>query len=309
MPYSDEFKRFFQFTQSERKGIFILIFILFTLICVLQIDFLPNPNKSEALRNSISDTAVFAQKKDSKWTRNTEQPIASRVKANPKNEALFFDPNSANKEAMIAIGIYPNLAERIIKYRTKGGQFKSAIEIKKIFGFSEKLYAKVSSKIKVDTALLNKTKFKPEIEVLSKDAASNLAPNSDINTMSFRNWMQLLNDSQLVIRILKYKVALGGYFDLQQLSEVSELPDSVHQFLILKCTVKEEDVFRKINLNLAEAYELKRHPYIKYKLAQLIMAYRQNRPFETIEDLKKLPIVNDALFKKLKYYVFVTPNG
>jgi competence protein ComEA len=309
MPYSEEFKRFFQFTQSERKGIFILISILFALICVLQFDFLSNANKTERLPNSISDTSVFAQKAASKWMHNTEQAIASSIKVNRKNEILFFDPNSANKETLIEIGIYPNLAERIIKYRAKGGQFKSAIDIKIIFGFTEKLYAKVSPKIKIDTALQANNKFNPVLKVLPNAANPSIAPNYNINTMNFRNWMQLLNDSQLVINILKYKVALGGYFDLQQLKEVNDLSDSTRQILILKCTVNEAEVFRKINLNLAEAYELKRHPYIKYKLAQLIIAYRQNRPFQTVEDLKKLPLVDEVLFKKLKYYVFVTPNG
>ncbi len=309
MPYSDEFKRFFQFSQSERKGIFVLILILFALVGVLQIDFLPLDNQL-GLRHSSLDTSVFFVDKSSNPKRYSNHAIASSVKIKSKKETFFLDPNKADASAMIAIGIYPNIAERIIKYRAKGGQFKVNADVKKIFGFTEKLYTRVGAKLKVDTSLFVKSKVKsftiaPTFTQLEKPIA---AANYNINTMGFKALVQLLDDSLSVIQILKYKVALGGYYDLQQLKEINGLNDSAYQTLILKCTIKSDAVFRKINLNLAEAYELRRHPYIKYKLAQLIIAYRQNRTFQSIDELKKIPTVDEALFNKLKYYVFVRPN-
>jgi competence protein ComEA len=57
---------------------------------------------------------------------------------------------------------------------------------------------------------------------------------------------------------------------------------------------------------LAEETELKYHPYIKNKLAKLIVAYRQNHPFTAVDELKKMPLVDLALFEKLKPYIYVT---
>ncbi len=309
MPYSDEFKRFFQFTHSERKGFFVLALISLVLIIFLQIDFLPNADTGFAMNQSIIDTTVLKVSKDVQ-TKPIHETAKFFERTNKKSNAFqFIDPNQADQSTLEAIGIYPNIAQRILKYRAKGGRFKAASDMKKIFGFTDKLYNKVSSSIKIDTTLivLSKNRFNQVASAPKAEPSAIVA--HDINKISFKTLFLLLNDSQMASNILKYKVALGGYYDLGQLNEVPSLSDSALQILQSKCLAQEATIFRKHNLNLAEAYELRRHPYIKNKLAQLIVAYRQNKPFITIEDLMKLPLVDQALFDKLKHYVFVTPNG
>ena len=50
--------------------------------------------------------------------------------------------------------------------------------------------------------------------------------------------------------------------------------------------------------------ELADHPYIKKKLADIIVNYRsQHGNFKTIDDLKKIKTIDEDNFNKLKVYI------
>ena len=63
---------------------------------------------------------------------------------------------------------------------------------------------------------------------------------------------------------------------------------------------------RKININSATVDELKNHPYIRYNLANPIVAYRnQHGAFSKIEDLKKIMIITDEIYNKISPYLTI----
>ena len=83
------------------------------------------------------------------------------------------------------------------------------------------------------------------------------------------------------------------------------MPDStfqkIKQFLKL-----ENGTVKKININTATVDQLKAHPYIRYILANPIIAYRNEHGiFSKIEDLKKLMSVTDEIYNKIAPYVTV----
>jgi comEA protein len=58
--------------------------------------------------------------------------------------------NTANLKSLSALpGIGPELAKRIIDYRSKNGIFKSIEELKNVKGIGEKIFAKISPQIRV----------------------------------------------------------------------------------------------------------------------------------------------------------------
>ena len=92
---------------------------------------------------------------------------------------------------------------------------------------------------------------------------------------------------------------------MNQISEVYGLPDSVFQKIKphLKC---EGGMVKRININLANLDELGRHPYIRYPLAKLIVAYReQHGQFSGIEVLQKIMVLDDSTFNRFKPYISV----
>jgi competence ComEA-like helix-hairpin-helix protein len=61
---------------------------------------------------------------------------------------------------------------------------------------------------------------------------------------------------------------------------------------------------KKININTATIDELKAHPYIKYNLANPIVAYRnEHGSFSKIEDIKKVMAVTEEIYKKIAPYL------
>jgi competence protein ComEA len=308
MSFSNDFKRFFHFNHSERRGVFILCVLLFVFVLCAQLDYQDVFGRQPALNQaSYNDSLAIAllEEKDSVTAESIKSSLSATLSDKSRAKTLTFNPNTSSEKELLAFGFYPQIAKRIIKYREKGGSFKIPIDLKKVFGVSDKFYNHIKNQIKIDTFPLSQSIVFKSSDELKSSVYEKEIKLVEINQAGFSTWLKLSQDSILAIKILKYRKALGGFVQLEQLKEIEGFSDSLFQNNLAKFNVNADPVFRKLNINLAEASQLKYHPYIGGKLAKLIIAYRQGRAFTNIEELKKLPIVNEQLFQKLKPYVFV----
>ena len=62
---------------------------------------------------------------------------------------------------------------------------------------------------------------------------------------------------------------------------------------------------RRIDLNAASVDELETLPGIGEKTAREIVAYRQTRPFEVIEDIMNVPNIGEAKFQRIRDLIAV----
>ena len=109
--------------------------------------------------------------------------------------------------------------------------------------------------------------------------------------------------SKLAARIITFREKLGGFYSLDQVGETYGLPDSTFQ-KIKQWLKLENALVKKININTATVDEMKFHPYIKYSLANPIVAYRnEHGPFSRIEDIKKVMAVTEDVYKKIAPYL------
>ncbi|MDB4061122.1 helix-hairpin-helix domain-containing protein [Vicingaceae bacterium] len=61
---------------------------------------------------------------------------------------------------------------------------------------------------------------------------------------------------------------------------------------------------RTLNINSATKEELKAHPYLYWKHANAIVNYRkQHWDYKTLDELKKIVLINDSIFQKAKPYL------
>ncbi|MBU3713557.1 MAG: helix-hairpin-helix domain-containing protein, partial [Ferruginibacter sp.] len=59
-------------------------------------------------------------------------------------------------------------------------------------------------------------------------------------------------------------------------------------------------------INTVQLEDLKNHPYIKYRLANAIITYRnQNGYFKSAEDLKKIILIDNSTYEKIYNYISV----
>jgi len=103
--------------------------------------------------------------------------------------------------------------------------------------------------------------------------------------------------------IVMYRNKLGGFYSIEQVKEVYGLSDSTFQEIKPYLTIKAGNI-HTINVNTATKEQLKAHPYIRWQLANMIVDYRnQHGKFAAIDDLKKIQLITDEVFAKIKPYL------
>jgi DNA uptake protein ComE-like DNA-binding protein len=105
-------------------------------------------------------------------------------------------------------------------------------------------------------------------------------------------------------RILTYRTNLGGFIANEQLYEIWGLDSTVVGRLIEKSTIAPDFTPTKLAINHCSETDLARHPYLRTKLARAIVNYRfQHGSFASVDDLKKIGIMEEKIFLRIKPYV------
>ncbi len=296
---------YFGFSAKEINGITILfVIIILTIFAPIVLQ--------HYLVNNVTHTQDEAILQN--WIKSIEEEKPSNLSLERVSVDLKtiqeFDPNDATLETFVGNGIPFKLANRIINYRSKGGKFRNKEDLKKIYGFSEKLYSKLSAKIFI------KESFKDNKSV------NNIKPNESINHSNNKpnyvktfvydiNQLDTLQlekfkgiGYKLASRIVKYRKALGGFVSIKQIQEVYGLNEETRIDLESKLTIDNNFIPKKINLNTSSYEELRNHPYIKGKLAAVILNYKkQHGLYKSIEDLKNIKILTEDDYLKLLPYL------
>jgi DNA uptake protein ComE-like DNA-binding protein len=106
-------------------------------------------------------------------------------------------------------------------------------------------------------------------------------------------------------KIIQYRDKLGGFHNLNQLTEIWGFDADILYDLEGKIYVNPNNI-KLLNLNTVEFDELKQHPYFKFKLSQAIVNYRkQHGNYQNITDLKQIKFVTDSIINLIKPYVIL----
>jgi competence ComEA-like helix-hairpin-helix protein len=104
---------------------------------------------------------------------------------------------------------------------------------------------------------------------------------------------------------VNFRNKLGGFYSIDQVGETFGLADSTFQKIKPYLRLGDSTV-RKFNINTASIDELKTHPYIRWQIANAIVAYRQEHGvFTKIEDIQKVMAVTPGDYKKFSRYIEV----
>jgi DNA uptake protein ComE-like DNA-binding protein len=214
-----------------------------------------------------------------------------------------IDPNNAGELALRQLGIPPKLVSNWIKYLQKGGRFRKKEDVRKLYGMTEELFAKVEGNLVIP----EKSGIQKKKMFVMKDSGrfSNSAQKDSYwhdshQTMNLPVMLELNQaDSAglvslpgigpvLASRIVKYRNLLGGYFEVAQLKEIYGMTEE----LFMKCAPRlSADPYgvRKLSINFLSTVELGRHPYIGFRQAKKIAKIRDtNGKFSRNEELVAL---------------------
>lgn len=334
------FKRFhalvsdyFGFSHKETRGFLVLLFL--TALCLL----VPFLYRFVADRKPVDTSVADERKLDSlvtlMQTEEARQPRYGDHTDNGKTtterfrepKRFPFDPNTVSVAEWQQLGLPGWLAERIEKYRSKGGQFRRKEDLLRIYDFPPDLYEQLEPYMTLKEAAptnrfgaksyppnesyasTNRPAFAERKERYSTERPAK--PNAarpalqpfDINTADTSQLIALKGiGSTLAGRIVKFRDALGGFVSPEQFRAIYGLDSLALEELQMFGKIRSE--VRKISINTATADELDRHPFLSRRQAQIIVSYReQHGAYTSAESLKPIRILDAKTIEKIAPYL------
>jgi len=297
-------------TKKERKGIlFFVILLLITQFSPALLDyFYPAPlpefsseaelNAMLRLRNTDS-LQKFSKAEAGSSKVNYEKPF----RENEAKVRLFaFDPNTLSVAGWQSLGISEKTATGIRKYISHGGKFRQPDDLKKIWGLSAAKLDLLLPYVKIAAEEKSTPSFTRYDENKAQQKSAQKA--IDINLADSAQWETLPGfGAKLSARMVQFRQKLGGFHQIEQVAELYGLKDSVFQAVKTRLMITKIPL-RQININLDQAVEMKNHPYLGYRLANAIVAYRESHGlYNAIEDIKKIQLIDEKLFNKISPYL------
>lgn len=238
------------------------------------------------------------------------EPPKTPVSKSAAPPTLFpFDPNAASEAELLRLGIPPKAVQTLLKYRDKGGRFKEAAALQKIYTLPPAVYERIAPYVKiapVDGAFAQKPQTYQNGTSPMKRPDTRPKPTVlDINRAALESWMELPGIGEFRARqIINFREKLGGFLSIAQVGEIRMLPDSTFQQIKPFLALDHTDP-RKINLNTASIEDLDAHPYCSRKQAEHIVRYReQHGAYASVEDLTHIETLRDgAWLTKIKPYL------
>lgn len=221
-----------------------------------------------------------------------------------------FDPNAANIALLQQLGIPEAVAQRIDKYRRKGGKFRYKSDLKKIYGLSEETYQNIYNYIALPaTPAAKEYKKSPEQYTAEKTYTKPVAKIQpfDINRADTAQLSGLPGIGRVLSeRIVKFRNALGGFHAVWQSKEVYGLNEKAIESLEKYTFVAQSFTVKKININEADIKVFSKHPYVSYELAKAILRHKKTYGnFTSVQSLKEVPGIDEDLLKKLLPYMAI----
>lgn len=308
------FLDFFYYTKTERKAcVLLLILCIAAFVLPEWLDF-SKPHDLIVLANAPRPVQAKTDWPKPQGWNNSKKSYKYSARYPTKEAKIvasfsFFDPNTVSLDELLKMGLNKRSASIWIKYTSKGGHFKKAEDILKIYGLPEDWFSQAQSYIRIqskpqETGEAEKNSYASfDDKKFTKKGAQACTP-IDVNTADTAAWQSLRGIGKVLAnRIIKFRDKLGGFYQIDQVKETFGLADSVYQ-KIRPCLQLTAPTLKPLLINQVSFNELASHPYLGFKAAKAIMNWKdQHGPFGKMEDLEALVALEPGKLEKLKPYV------
>ncbi|GAB4035069.1 ComEA family DNA-binding protein [Spirosoma gilvum] len=317
---------YFGLSHKEARGFIVLLLLsAFALLIPFVYRFVADRkpiDTSQSDQRKLDSLLTLMQAEEAKQPQFGSRPEKEKTTAEHFSEPKHFpfDPNTATVAQWKQLGLPHWLAERIDKYRSKGGQFRKKEDLLRIYDFPPELYDQLEPYITLKESSPNqrfsqnkpnsseaytateRSAFPNRTNPAERPAKPSLQP-FDINTADTSQLIALKGiGGTLAGRIVKFRDALGGFVSTEQYRDIYGL-DSLALEELLKFGKIQSSV-RKIPINTATVEELDRHPFLSRRQAQIIVNYReQHGAYTSAESLKPIRVLDAKTIAKLAPYL------
>ena len=243
------------------------------------------------------------------WNVEKEQKRDTLVASS--SDPYNFNPNSIGAEDFTALGFSPPVAGRIIRYREKGGKFRTKSDLLKIFGMDTAFYRRIQAFILLpekENKVTHFVKKYPVKKYPNKEVArtKKVLEKFDLNLADTSQLKKIYGiGDKLSLRIIKYRDVLGGFINMEQLKEVYGLDSVTIRQIAENSVIAAGFQPAKVNLNTASEKQLAQHPYLK-KVAKAVVSYRfQHGDYKSVEEIQNVIHLDDKILQKIGPYLKV----
>lgn len=204
---------FWYYTRSERRAtvaLLLLVVIIFLLPAIY--DYRTSPT-------NLTDHIAFQEA--------IQQLEAQRPQESPRvASAFYFDPNTADQEVLVSLGLPAATAGTIINYREKVGLFRHPEDLKKIYNLSEADYQRLEAYISIRTVAPKKEHPKkitprPTVELFPFDP----------NTVEPGVLARLGFSQKVAGTLIRYREKGGRFYKKEDLKKIYGLREQDYQKL------------------------------------------------------------------------------
>jgi competence protein ComEA len=286
---------YLQFTKRERRALVVLLLLI--AVCIAAPYCIPEKEPPQILLSMEPGI-----QKDSRSVTVKNASGETGIRSVPR--LFFFDPNTASASDWQQLGVSAKLTATILRYRSKGGKFRTPEDLRKIWGMSAQQAA-----LLIPYVQLTATGFPVTVSSGSHASVSttvSVPSVIDVNTAVEKDWAALPGmNAYLAARIIRNRERLGGFSSLEQVRKTYGIADSIYQ-LMQPWLRADPAHIPKVDLNAASAWELQQKTGISFPLAKAIVQYRnQYGAYTQLSDLRKLVLINDSVYQYLSTRVYV----
>ena len=195
----------------------------------------------------------------------------------------------------------------MLKYRRKGGRWRSADDLQRLYGLSKSQFEQLRPYIRIAEADKRKEHERAEWQSnyeheprpkTEKFAEGVTLPANAADTTALKHIPGI--GSYYAHKIVDYRERLGGFVSTSQIGEIEDLPAGITRWFVLDKTDKP----RQLRINHATFKQLVRHPYLSYEQTKIIVTHiRQYGAIRSWRDLQLYKEFTQNDFKRLVPYI------
>ena len=233
-----------------------------------------------------------------------------------------FDPNTADSSTLVHLGLKKWQASNMLKYRAKGGRYRQAEDMKKLYGMTDSMYQALLPYIQIDTMAVKQYRNsvrKSRIDTTQSDSVPRyISPKRD-TVLNLRTAdtteLKLIRGigSYRAKQIVRYRQQLGGFTHVEQLREIKALQplliDTLSADSLLAHFWLDSIIVEPLSVNSIGVERLQRHPYLSFEQAKAIYELRRRKVrLNSIEALEQLDCFTPEELLRVAPYLSFKPN-
>lgn len=276
----------FKFNKQERSGIFFLLLM----IVLLQVGYFifksfPSSNTSRVI--TLDEE-----------TQSQIDILKEKALQKDSVKIYSFNPNFITDYKGYTLGMSVEEIDRLHTFRAQNNFANSPEEFQIVTQISDSLLEAISPYFKFPEWTQKKS-GQSVVGIKRSNGKKVLRPQEglgedfsihDLNTATAQE-LKTINGigEKLSTRIIKFRDRLGGFLVEEQLYDVYGLEAAVAERTLKRFKLLSTPKINKINVNEATVAELVKLVYIRYAVAQDIVAYRElNGSIDSFEELKSI---------------------